>query len=93
MRQIARYTGRDCGSAALSAPGVPTAGELDGSPARYPCKDAKDDCASLLPGGMTPDAEPGVSWFLHASSPEPVIGYGGVKGIFAYYQSVLYFGA
>jgi hypothetical protein len=46
----------------------------------------------LLPGGMTQDAEPGVSRFLHAGSPEPVIGYGGTKGILAYYPAVLHFG-
>nr|WP_319376497.1 hypothetical protein [uncultured Methanoregula sp.] len=41
---------------------------------------------------MTQDAEPEIFRFLHAKSPEPVIGYGGVKGIFAYYKAVHDFG-
>ena len=69
-----------------------TADELRGSPAGYPGQDAKVDPASLLPGGVTQDAEPGISRFLHASSPEPVFGYGGMKGISAYYRAVLFFG-
>jgi hypothetical protein len=59
--------------------------------AQKPCgTDVEFTC--LHPGGMTQDAEPGVSRFLHASSPEPVIGYGGTKGVLAYYRAVLHFG-
>jgi hypothetical protein len=65
---------------------------LEYPPAEYPGNEAKVDPASLHPGGMTQDAEPGIARFLPASSPEPVIGYGGRKGIFAYYQAVLHFG-
>jgi hypothetical protein len=93
MRHIGWYTEGRCGGAAFPAPERYAAGELRGSSADYPGADAKLDLASLLPGGMTQDAEPGISRFLHASSPEPVIGYGGTRGIFAYYQAVLHFGA
>lgn len=92
MRQIARYTQGDCGSAALTPPGWSPADEFSDSSAGFAGKDAKVDPASLHPGGMTQDAEWGVDPFLHAGSPEPVIGYGGMKGISAYYQSVLHFG-
>jgi hypothetical protein len=92
MRQIARYTQGGCGCAAPPGPERYPASELQGSPAGYPGQDAKVDLASLLPGGMTKGSEPGISRFLHAGSPEPVIGYGGAKGISAYYRAVLYFG-
>jgi hypothetical protein len=66
--------------------------ESDGLFAGFAGKDAKVDPANLLPGGMTQDAQAGIAPFLHAGSPEPVIGYGGMKGISAYYQAVLHFG-
>jgi hypothetical protein len=92
MRQIARYTDGGYGCAAPPGPGGYPADELRGSPAGDPGQDAKVDPVSLPPGGVTQDAGPGNSRFLHASSPEPVFGYGGMKGISAYYQAVLYFG-
>jgi hypothetical protein len=92
MRRHARYTGGGCGTAAFPAPGGYTADEPYGSSAEHPGPDAKVDLAGLIPGGMTQGPEPGVARFLHTSSPEPVIGYGGTKGILAYYQAVLYFG-
>jgi hypothetical protein len=92
MRHIAPYTEGGCGFAALPEPERYAAGGQRGPSADYPGQHAKLDLASLLPGGMTQDAEPGISRFLHASSPEPVIGYGGTRGIFAYYQADLHFG-
>ncbi|MFA4877832.1 MAG: hypothetical protein WC586_10485 [Methanoregula sp.] len=93
MRQIAQDTKRCCGIAALPAPEGQTADRLCRLSANYPRTDTKVDLASLHPGGMTQYAETGVSLFLHDSSPEPVIGYGGAKGIFAYYQAVLHYGS
>jgi hypothetical protein len=46
-----------------------------------PCTEKKVGFASLLPGGMTLDAEPGNFRLLHDISPEPVNGPGGRKGI------------
>jgi hypothetical protein len=92
MRHSARYTEGGCGSAAPPEPDLYIARGSEYPPAAYPGFDVKVDLASLLPGGMTQDAEPGISRFLHAGSPEPVIGYGGTKGMFAYYQAVLHFG-
>jgi hypothetical protein len=91
MRHSARYTGGGCGSAALPVPDQYIAGGANYPPAVYPGKDAKVDLASLHPGGMTQGPEPGIARFLHASGPEPAIGYGGSRGILAYYQAVLYF--
>jgi hypothetical protein len=93
MRRNARYTGGDCGSSALPAPGWNPVNESQGLFAGYPGPDAKVDLASLHPGGMTKGPETGLSRFLHAGSPEPVIGYGGTKGMIAYYHEVLHFGA
>jgi len=92
MRQDARYTRGSCGSAALPASGWHTADNPQGTSAGYPGPDAKIELAGLHPGGMTQEAEPEIFRFLHAKSPEPVIGYGGVKGIFAYYKAVHDFG-
>jgi hypothetical protein len=92
MRHIARYTERSCSNAALPAPEMYLADGLEYPPAEYPGTEAKVDLASLHPGGMTKGPEPGIARFLPASSPEPVIGNGGRKGLFAYYQAVLYFG-
>jgi len=92
MRHIARYSVGGCSMAELPAPEISTNGGLYYPPVEYAGPEAKVDLAILLPGGMTQDAEPGISR-LHASSPEPVIGYGGTKGIFAYYRAVLHFGA
>jgi hypothetical protein len=91
MRQIAQYTEGSCGSAA-HPPGCQTADKDYSLSTSNPGQDAKVDLACLHPGGMTQYAEPGVSRFLHDSSPEPAIGYGGTKGIFAYYLAVLHFG-
>jgi hypothetical protein len=92
MRHIARYTEGGCSTAAPPAPERYLADGLEYPPAAYPGPEAKVDLASLHPGGMTQDAEPEIARFLHASGPEPAIGYGGTKGIFAYYQAVLHFG-
>jgi hypothetical protein len=92
MRHSARHTEGGCGSAAPPAPDLNIADGAEYPPAECPGKDAKVDLASLHPGGMTQDAEPAIARFLHASGPEPAIGYGGAKGILAYYQAVLHFG-
>ena len=92
MRHNARYTVGGCGSAAPTAPELYSADGLGYPPAEYPGPEVKVDLASLHPGGMTQDAEPGISRFLPASSPEPAIGYGGAKGILSYYHAVLHFG-
>jgi hypothetical protein len=92
MRRNARYTEGGCGSAALPAPGWNPANESHDLFTGFAGKDAKVDLTSLHPGGMTQEAQPGIAPFLHAGSPEPVIGYGGMKGISAYYQAVLHFG-
>jgi hypothetical protein len=92
MRQIARYSEEGCSIAAPLAPEQYAADGIACPSVAYPGPEAKVDLASLHPGGMTQDAEPGISRFLHAGSPEPVIGYGGTKGIVAYYQAVLHFG-
>lgn len=78
MRYNARYKTGWCGSAASPGP------ECSG-------KDWKVDLISLLPGGETLDAEPVSDRFLHDGSPEPVNGFGGTKGIFAYYAAVRYY--
>lgn len=78
MRYNARYETGWCGSAA--SPGPASSG-----------KDWKGDLISLLPGGETLDAEPASAWLPHGSSPEPVNGLGGMKGIFAYYAAVRYY--
>jgi hypothetical protein len=91
MRHNARYMEGGCSSAAPPAPDLFIADGANDPPAVYPGRDVKVDLASLHPGGMTQDAEPGIARFLHASGPEPAIGYGGSKGIFAYYQEVLFF--
>jgi hypothetical protein len=92
MRQIARYSKGGCGSAALPAPEQSPADGIACPPAESPGLETKVDLASLHPGGMTQDAEPGIARFLHAGSPELVIGYGGMKGILAYYRAVLHYG-
>jgi hypothetical protein len=92
MRRNARYTGGGCGSTALPAPAWNPANESHGLFAGYSGPDAKVDLASLLPGGMTQGPEPGLSRFLHPGGPEPVIEYGRMKGMVAYYQAVLHFG-
>jgi hypothetical protein len=40
---------------------------------------------------MTKAAHPEFSGFLHTRSPEPVIGYGAVKGLPEYYRAVIMF--
>ena len=91
MRHSARYTKGGCSIAAPPAPDLHIADGYGYPPAAYPGSERKVDLASLHPGGMTKGPEPGAR-FLHASSPEPVIGYCGMKGIFAYYKAVLHFG-
>ena len=82
MRYIARYERRRCSTAAL--PGQDPAGD--------PGHVTNVELTSLLPGGVTQDVGPEISRPQFASCPEPVIGYGGTKGILAYYQAVLLFG-
>jgi hypothetical protein len=91
MRQTAHYIEGICNSAAPPQ-GWLTADKYHSLPVSNPCPDAKADLASLYTGGMTQYADPGVARYLHDSSPEPAIGYGGTKGIFAYYLAVLHFG-
>jgi hypothetical protein len=89
MRYNARHERWRCSAAAL--PARESAG-FDGPDASSSDtgQDAKVDLTSLHPGGVTQDVEPGITRFQFARSPEPVIGYGGMKGILAYYQAVLH---
>jgi hypothetical protein len=89
-----RYNARHERGCSIAIPGGESAGfgRPDASSSGYPGHDPKVELTSLLPGGVTQDAESGSTRFRYTSSPEPVIGYGGMKGILAYYQAVLYFG-
>ncbi len=89
MRTIARYETGGLGIIAPSAPGFRIAKH---SVAESAGTETKVGIISLLPGGMTLDAGTGISRHLHASSPEPVIGFGAAKGRDAYYQVVRVFG-
>jgi hypothetical protein len=92
MRHSARYKTWGRSSTAAPPPDLYIADRTDYLPAAYSGQDTKVDLASLFPGGMTQDAEPGVFRLLHASSPEPVIGHGGTKAMIAEGRRVLYIG-
>jgi hypothetical protein len=92
MRHNARYTEGSYGSAAFLARDPYSADGFEYPHAEYPGPEANVDLANLHPGGMTHEIEPGIARFLQTSSPEPVIGYCGMKGIFMYYLAVLHFG-
>jgi len=87
MRDFAGYQNEGCGTFASARPGMqgPMGSTED------PGTAMKVDLTSLLPGGMTQDAYAGLFRALHAGSPEPVIGYGGMKGIAGYYRAVRFF--
>jgi hypothetical protein len=84
MRQIAMS---DKGEWETASSSVPESARIRGNPASQGCKSgicAKVECASLLPGGQTQGAGSLSRGSGNTSSPEPVTGYGAMKGIIEY---------
>ena len=92
MRTIARSEQGTGNAAGLPAPGPSGQPGWDTPSAEGTGFVKKHENTSLSLGGMTLDAEPGAAWLLHAGSPEPAVGFGAAKGLYAYYAAVRYFG-